>query len=56
LERLGQFYEEMRRPQEVAEAFERFIAAWKNADPELQDRVQEARKRLDALRGKKTAE
>jgi len=55
-ERLGRLYEEMGRPQEAAEAYERFIEAWKDADPVLQDRVTKARKRLDALGGEEAAE
>ena len=33
----------------AAERYGRFIALWRNADPELQPRVQEARRRLAAL-------
>lgn len=50
-ERLGQLYEEMDRPEEAAAAYRRFIAAWEDADPELQDRVEKARERLQELTG-----
>lgn len=55
-ERLGQLYEEMDKPEEARAAYERFIEAWKNADPELQDRVTKARERLEALGENKSAE
>ncbi len=55
-ERLGQLYEEMDRPEEAAAAYERFVSAWEDADPELQPRVEAARKRLDALRGREATE
>lgn len=48
-ERLGQLYEEMGEPEEAAAAYRRFIAAWEDADPELQDRVEAARERLREL-------
>lgn len=48
-ERLGRLYEKMGRPEEGRAAYERFIEAWKDADPELQARVEKARKRLEAL-------
>lgn len=48
-ERLGQLYEKMNRLEEAAAAYRRFIAAWKNADPELQPRVEAARERLKQL-------
>jgi tetratricopeptide (TPR) repeat protein len=54
-ERLGRLYEKMGKPKKAKAAYERFIAAWKDADPELQDRVEKARERLDAL-GKNSAE
>ena len=50
-ERLGQLYEEMDRPEDAAAAYRRFIAAWENADPELQPRVDSARKRVKELTG-----
>lgn len=48
-ERLGQLYEEMGQPEKAANAYRRFIGAWKNADPELQAEVEEARIRLAEL-------
>ena len=49
-ERLGRLYEEMGRLEKGREAYRRFVEAWKNADPELQPRVEKARQRLRALR------
>ena len=54
-ERLGQLYEEMGRPEDAAAAYRRFVAAWEDADPELQDRVVRARERLQALTGQQDA-
>lgn len=48
-ERLGRVYEEMARPEEAVGAYRRFIAAWEDADPSLQDRVDRARERVEAL-------
>lgn len=48
-ERLGLLYEQMNKPYKAAAAYRRFIEAWKNADPELQDRVEQARERLQSL-------
>lgn len=48
-ERLGQLFEEMDKPERAAAAYRRFIAAWEDADRELQDRVDEARRRLVEL-------
>jgi tetratricopeptide (TPR) repeat protein len=45
-ERLGRLYEQMDEPKKARAAYQRFIEAWKNADPALQDRVQAARQRL----------
>jgi len=50
-ERLGQLYEEMGRPEDAAEAYERFITAWSEADEPLQERVEEARERFKRLPG-----
>jgi hypothetical protein len=55
-ERLGMLYEQMGKPEKATAAYERFIEAWKNADPELQARVKEARRRVEALREKRTSE
>lgn len=48
-QRLGRLYEEMDRPGEAAAAYERFVAAWEDADEPLQPRVEEARERVAAL-------
>jgi hypothetical protein len=42
-------YEQMDKPEKAADAYRRFIVAWKDADPELQDRVEQARQRLEQL-------
>jgi tetratricopeptide (TPR) repeat protein len=51
-ERLGQLYEQARKPEKAAEHYRAFIDLWKNADPELQPRVAEARRRLTKLDGR----
>lgn len=48
-ERLGQLYESMGKPDKAIEQYRLFIDLWKNADPELQPRVADARKRLARL-------
>jgi tetratricopeptide (TPR) repeat protein len=48
-ERLGELYEEAGQPAKAAEHYQAFIELWKNADPELQPRVAEARRRLAKL-------
>jgi tetratricopeptide (TPR) repeat protein len=48
-EHLGQLYEAMGNPQKAAATYRQFIELWKNADPELQPRVAEARRRLAKL-------
>ena len=48
-ERLGQLYEQTGNPAKAAEHYRAFIELWKNADPELQPRVAEARRRLAKL-------
>ncbi len=48
-ERLGQLYDEMGKPKKARAAYQRFVEAWKNADPELQPRVEKARRRLTKL-------
>jgi eukaryotic-like serine/threonine-protein kinase len=48
-ERLGQLYESMGKADKAAENYRAFIELWKNADPELQPRVADARKRLARL-------
>lgn len=48
-ERLGQLYEAKGNSEKAAENYRAFIEFWKNADPELQPRVAEARRRLAKL-------
>ena len=50
-ERLGRLYQKTGRPEKAVAAYRRFVDAWNDADPELQDRVATARKRLTALGG-----
>jgi hypothetical protein len=49
-------YEEMNKPEKAKAAYERFVEAWNDANPELQNRVQTARERLEALRTEQAAE
>lgn len=49
-ERLGQLYEQTRNPKRARFFYEKFINLWKDADPELQTRVQEARRRIAQFR------
>ncbi len=55
-ERLGRLYEEMGKPEKAQAAYERFVTAWSDANPALQDRVETARKRIGALAKKKSTE
>jgi tetratricopeptide (TPR) repeat protein len=48
-ERLGQIYEAMGNTEKAVEQYRAFIALWKNADPELQPRVADVRRRLARL-------
>ncbi|MBI1809625.1 MAG: hypothetical protein HYR75_06990 [Gemmatimonadetes bacterium] len=48
-ERLGQLYEAKGNMAKAAEHDRAFIELWKNADPELQPRVAEAKRRLEKL-------
>jgi tetratricopeptide (TPR) repeat protein len=48
-ERLGQLYESLGSTEKAAEQYRAFVELWKNADPELQPRVTEARQRLAKL-------
>jgi len=48
-ERLGQLYESMGKTDKAVENYRAFIDLWKNADPDLQPRVADARKRLARL-------
>jgi tetratricopeptide (TPR) repeat protein len=55
LERLGELYEARGERQKAIENYGKFAELWKNADPELQPRVKEARRRLATLTGEPTA-
>ncbi|MFL5604939.1 MAG: protein kinase domain-containing protein [Gemmatimonadaceae bacterium] len=48
-ERLGQLYEGMGNTAKAIENYRAFIALWRNADPELQPRVADAKRRLARL-------
>jgi eukaryotic-like serine/threonine-protein kinase len=48
-ERLAQLYDALGQPEKGAEQYRSFIELWKNADPELQPRVAEARRQLAKL-------
>ena len=48
-ERLGQLYEGLGNVAKASENYRAFIALWKNADPELQPRVADAKRRLARL-------
>jgi eukaryotic-like serine/threonine-protein kinase len=48
-ERLGQLYEGMGNTVKAIENYRAFIELWKNADPELQPRVADAKRRLARL-------
>ncbi len=47
--RLGQLYENAADTKHALEYYGRFVDLWKNADPDLQPRVTEARARMAAL-------
>lgn len=49
LERLGQLYDERGEWEKASEYYARFVELWKDADPELQPRVQAAQRRLDEI-------
>ena len=49
--RLGELYETRGQRSEALDAYARFTARWKNADPQLQPAVREARRRMAALTG-----
>ena len=54
-ERLGELYEGKGDKQKALEYYGKFVELWKNADPELQPRVQAAKKRMAALAGEPSA-
>jgi eukaryotic-like serine/threonine-protein kinase len=49
-QRLGELYDARGHREKAAAHFSEFIELWRNADPELQPRVEEARRRLALLR------
>jgi serine/threonine-protein kinase len=49
LRRLGELYEAKGDRAKAIEYYERFVALWRSADPELQPRVAQARRRIEAL-------
>lgn len=49
LERLGQLYDERGDWEKAAEYYARFVELWKEADPELQPRVEVAQRRLNEI-------
>jgi tetratricopeptide (TPR) repeat protein len=51
LQRLGALYEAKGDREKAIGYYERFVELWRNADPELQPRVAEARRRIELLRG-----
>jgi tetratricopeptide (TPR) repeat protein len=48
-ERLGQLYDEREDWEKAAEYYAKLVELWREADPELQPRVDAAQKRLDAI-------
>ncbi len=48
--RLGELYDAKQDAPKAREYYERFVDLWKNADPELQPKVQQVRRRLAMLR------
>lgn len=50
--RLGELYDAKGNAVKAVEHYQRFVDLWKDADPELQPKVREAKARLDALRRK----
>ena len=49
LKRLGELYEAKGDKEKAASAYARFVELWKDADPDLQPRVAEVRRRLAAI-------
>ncbi len=47
--RRAQAYEALAEPERAAEHYAEFLRLWEDADPDLRDRVQDARSRLEAL-------
>ncbi|MEE9470453.1 MAG: tetratricopeptide repeat protein [Gemmatimonadota bacterium] len=49
LERLGQLYDEAGDRQKAVEYYAKFVELWRDADPELQPRVEAAQRRIDEI-------
>jgi tetratricopeptide (TPR) repeat protein len=49
---LGEIYEAQGKTRQAIEQYDRFVALWAQADPELQPQVAEVRGRLGRLRAK----
>jgi tetratricopeptide (TPR) repeat protein len=54
-EHLGVLYEQAGEREQARDAWAHFVDQWRDADPELQPRVQEAKRRLAALSGESSA-
>ena len=48
--RLGELYEQKANREKALEYYEKFVDLWKDADPELQPRVQDVRRRMARLK------
>jgi tetratricopeptide (TPR) repeat protein len=46
---LGKVYEDLGQPEQARDAYQDFVEAWVNADPELQPMVEEAKQALARL-------
>jgi len=49
--RVGELYEQRGDREQAIEYYQRFVDLWRNADPELQPRVEEVRRRMTRLAG-----
>jgi tetratricopeptide (TPR) repeat protein len=49
LYRLGSLYDETGQTEKAIDAYSKFVERWKNADPELQPQVEEAKRRIGDL-------
>lgn len=49
LKRLGELYEQQGDAANAARVYRRYVELWKNADPELQPKVAEVRRRIARL-------
>jgi tetratricopeptide (TPR) repeat protein len=54
LYRLGELYEERGDRVKAADRYAEFVRLWKQADPELQAKVADAKQRLEALSGERS--